>query len=643
MDDTPTLREYLEEYLKHEGLYGVMPEYRRQSLLTLPIATIWLAGLWLLAGFLLVSHRGWKGLLVAILGPPLLLASNLLIMALCFAVREFRSGRGLTAEDAGGIGGFFLIGFPIVMAVGLGLYLQSWSVTLSYAALSGAFIAVLLILQARAYRVHLLIQSVKTMFKVLGQSITLLPAFIALLLVTVWLSVFSEGLWQAFAALSSKRFLGSAFVMVLPVLLYVSLSVGREAAEIFGESLDGDGIIRTAEDTSFIKERLERGLISEEEWKELQDEFEWRDKAKLVDALLPALQSRTKQWLALLFVVTSLGVVISFFVYFFGFFSVLLEPSLVADWVGTQMDVLTIPLGFWEISLPTTAVPTAKVSLMLAMFVAVMSSVYALTDETVKRLFTEWLRQKSASWLSLSSLYHCITSPGYQVWEYVVRDADRSLANVSIVVPRGLSEEEVEEACEHMESRLHEWNVVIVTAFEQSHEQLYRRGMSGRRWELICNQSKEIRRFRAIHLILDELRYEDFLGQKCLEEGRTIPHEWFGETLVEQAVSRAIWQTDPDHILVLHPYAVETGDVLSVEIQLTKRLPTSEQYRDRLRAFLNVAREEAPGANTIMLSMNYRDTVDQLASLWWTGDPPLVQYRDGALGTTRMESPDDWA
>lgn len=643
MDDTPTLREYLEEYLKHEGLYGVMPEYRRQSLLTLPIATIWLVGLWLLAGCLLVSHRSWKGLPVAILGLPLLLMGSLVIIALYFVVRQLRSGRELTTEDAGLIGGFFLIGLPIVVAIALGLYLQSWSVTLLYAALSGVFIAVVLILQTRAYKVHLVIQSVRTTFKVLRQSITLLPTFIALLLVTVWLSLFSEGLWQALAGLSSIRFLGSALVMVVPVLLYVSLSLGREATEIVGESLDGDGIARTAEDTSFVKERLERGLISEEEWKELLDEFEWRDKAKIADAVLPPLQSRTKQWLALLFAVTSLGLVASFFIYFFGFFAVLLEPSLVADWVGTQVDLLTIPLGFWTISLPTTAIPTAKVSLMLALFVAVMSGVYALTDEVVKRLFTEWLHQKSASWLSLASLYQCITSPGYQVWEYVVRDADRSLANVSIVVPKGLSEEKVEEACEHMESRLHEWNIVSVTAFERSDDQRYRRGMPGRRWELVRNQSKGIRRFRPIHLVLDELRYEHFLGQKSLEKGRTISDEWFGETPVEQAVARAIWQTDLDQDLVLHPYAVETADVLSVEIQLVKRLAASEQYRGHMRTFLNVAREHARDATTIMLVMNFRDTVDSLASLTWSSDPPLVQYKDEVVGTSRIEDPDEWA
>jgi hypothetical protein len=139
------------------------------------------------------------------------------------------------------------------------------------------------------------------------------------------------------------------------------------------------------------------------------------------------------------------------------------------------LETLVLPLSLlgysWEVGLPTTAVPVAKVSLLLAIFVAVMSSIYAFTDDLFKMRFTKWLNQKAASWLAVSFIYQCAMSPNYQIWEYVVNDKQKGIANVSIIVPRGFSEKEVEKACEHMETRLQEYrNFVLITAFEQNVE-----------------------------------------------------------------------------------------------------------------------------------------------------------------------------
>ena len=624
MEKPTSLQGYLEEYLKREGLYDVVPEYRRRSLFTLPIAFIWLAGLWMLATYFLLRYRSFSGLIVAILGPPVLFICALLVLAIFFAIRQFRLGRELTDIDAGMIGGVFLFGFPALIAVALGLYLRSWSVIVWYVVLCAGGMMFILSLQQQVYRVHLLIELIRSMFRVLWRSVTLLPVLAPLLLVIVLLSVFSQELWVALGGLSPSRLLGSACLIVLPAFLLVLVSLEQEARAIVGEFPGEEKIVENAEGILFIKNKLDSGLVSEEEWTRLKSELMWRDKTKLAEDLLAMLWSRVKRWLALLLGLTSISLVTTFFVYFYILFSVLLKPSVVAAWVDMQLETLMVPLGFfghtWEVSLPSTVVPIAKVSLLLAIFVAVLSSVYALTDDSFKRRFTEWLSQKAAAWLSASCVYRCVVSPNYQIWEYVVDDREKGIANVSIVVPPGVFEEEIEEACEHVESRLQEYShLVLVTAFEQNEQKAYRRGMPGKRWQLLHNKSKGIRHFEPIHLDLEEPRYQHFLGLECLEQGLEIPDEWFGETTLEQTLSKSIWESDTDHELILHPYTVRGSKSLSLEIHLTKRLPGSDQYRHHIRKFLDLARQVDPDVESILIDLDFRDTIDILASTRTSG------------------------
>ena len=330
MERSTTLQEHLEEYLKREGLYDVISEYRRPSLFTLPIAFIWLAGLWILAIYFLLRYKGFGGLVMAIFGPAVLFAGTLLMLAVFFVVRQFRSGKKLADIDAGMVGGVLLFGFPVLMAVVLGLYLSSWSVTVWYIVLSAVGMIFVLLLQWQAYRVHLLIELVRSTSRVLWRSVTLLLVLAPLLLVVVLLSVFSQELWESLGGLSLARLVGSAFLIALPVFLFVLALLKQEAMEIVGEFPEEERIVENAENTTFIKNKLDSGLISEEEWARLRSELEWRDKSKLAENLMPILQNRVKLWLALLLGLSSIALITSFFVYFCTLFSVLVKPSLVA-------------------------------------------------------------------------------------------------------------------------------------------------------------------------------------------------------------------------------------------------------------------------------------------------------------------------
>jgi uncharacterized membrane protein len=408
MKATTALQENLERYLKREGLYDVIPEHRRRVLFTLPILLMWLVGLWGPVVYFLLRYQGIGGLIVAIPGPPILFIATFLVLAVIFAVRQLRSGTKLTSTDAGAIGGFFLLFFPLLMTIALGVYLRSWLAAIAYIALYIVVMVIALLLQMQAYRVHLLVELALSVFKAFWRSMALLLVLVPLLLVIVVLSVFSQELWQALGTLSLPRLVGSTLCLIVPALILILASLDRETAAVVGQFPSKSQIVESAENTLYIKSRLERGLISEEEWDRVISDLEWRNATKLAEELLPMLYGKAKRWLALLLTLTSLVLMASFFVYFYIFFSAMLPSSLIEAWTGTQLSTLTVPMSFagyyWKLELSTTAMAIAKVSLVLAVFAAVMSNVYALTDETIKRIFTDRLNQKISSWLAVSSL-----------------------------------------------------------------------------------------------------------------------------------------------------------------------------------------------------------------------------------------------
>jgi len=645
-----TLQEDLERYLKREGLYDVIAEHSRTRLfsLSLPIVFMWLVGLWGPAAYFLLSHKGLRGLTVAFVGPPVMFAGAFIVVAFRFALRRLRSGIKLTDADKGTIGGFFLLVFPLLMSVALGVYLTSWLAAITYIAIYAVVMVVALLLQKQAYRVHLLIELVRSVLRALWRSAGLLPVLIPYLFVIVGLSVFSQELWQAIGTLSLPRLVGTALCLLVPELILVGASLNREAAAIVGAFPERGHIVKIAENTQYVGARLREGLISKEEWNRLAGQLEWRSATRLAEQLLPMLRRRTKRWLALLLGCTSLALTASFFAYFCVFLSVVLGPSLVEKWTGIQARPLTLAmhlLGYrWRLGLTTGSLCIAKVSAVLAIFAGVVSTVHALTDEPLKRVYTEWLNDKASAWLAISSLYLSGVSPNYQLWEYVVRDKDKGIANVSIVVPRELPEEQVEEACAHMESCLEEYRTLVtITAFEQKSERpVYKPGMPGNRWRLLHNKVKDIRVFESIPLVLDELRYQHFLGRDSLDQEIGIADEWFGSTAQGIALAKLIWNADADHEWVLHPYVFRSDKLLSLEISLTKRKETSEQYRQCVRQVLAQTKEMVPDAKNIWIDLCFRDTIDTLASLQWSEELPYVSYRDEVIGESKIEEPSAW-
>ncbi len=640
--------------MKEEGLYTLIPEHRRRSLFLLPIPLLWGSMLFVLVVGLVLAYGGISKLVVGVLAFAISFAVTFILFIGFHTILQVRARRPWTEvsdTQARRIGGFLIIVFPVVLAACVAINVSSWMAGVYYITLASAATGLMLFLQYYAYRIHLLFELLLSIAKTLPRSVTLLPVLITLLLVVVLLSIFSQELWQAVNGLSPLRFVGVLALLVLPAVLFVLSSVGSEAFSLVQHWPTDEEIAKHGRSTPLIKRRLEEGFISPEEWQQAIDGFRWRHKSRLAADLLPLVRRRVARLLRLSVVVTSTVLALAFFVYFFVLLSAVIGPSLVEAWTNIESKTLGLPIALgnyrWNIPIPTVSITVAKVSLFLAVFESVVFSVYSLTDDTVKSRLTCWLRKKAASWVAVGALYQSVSSPNYQIWEYVVDNKKDGIANVSIVVPRGLSESNVEQACEHMQSRLEGyWKVVIVTAFEQDVERpVYKLGIPGQRWRLIHNKPRGLKKFEPMHLSADELRYQNGLGRDRLEEGREIPDEWFGNSPRGVRLGKFVWATDPSHELIMHPYVYLSdakGRSVFLDVHVLKRLGNPEQYRDSVRKWLALIRTEFPDLQTVSVDVYFRDSLDWLAHMFWDRQLSYVDYKDESQKESRIESPSDW-
>jgi len=648
MESSPNLiQDTLENILKREGLHGVIPHYRRSQLFSDPILYLWLGGLWLSASYF-YYYLGKKSLLASLLIPLILFIAFFFLVAIYYVVRNFRSKKDLSSNDAASLGGIFIFGTPLLFILHLGLALRSWIVPLYYLAIYIGIIILALLLNKQGYRIFSIFDLFVSVVKAFGQSLRYLLVILPLLLVIILLSVFSSDLWKIIGLAPLPRLLSMfALILVPALILYVS-SLNSQTETLLSNVSKREHIVGEAKRLPSLKKQLDEGLISEEEWQELIKQLNWRHYEKLINDIWLVIYSKTRRWLALLIGLTSLVLLLSFFLYFYMFFSVAIDPQTISDWTGLQSTtpvwVINLSSSFGVLSVSAISIAIAKVSLILATFAAAMSIVYSITDETVKDLFTNWLVQKSSLWVATCCLYKTVIEPNYQFWEYVVDNKKDGIANISIVIPKGLLSEKINDVCDFVATQHEEYRrIVIVTAFEQNVEKpLYKRSAPGRWWQYLHNKAKDIKQFHEVPSYLDEVRYNHFLGNDCIEKGDNIPDEWFGESLNSIKLSKAIWDADASKEWILHPYASENEKNISLDINLAKRKRTSAEYREYIKKILRQVMEIFPHSNFITIDLYFRDTVDFAANFMLNKEIDYVHYKDERSSKPRNESLADW-
>ena len=641
------IQDTLETILKKEGLHGVIPHYRRKQLFPAPILYLWLGGLWLSASYF-YYYLGKKGLVSSILTPVMLFIVFFLLIIVYYAVRSFRFKKNLSSDDAASLGGIFIFGTPLLVTLHLGITLRSWVVPLYYLAIYIGIIILVLLWNEQGYRIFSVFDLFVSVVKAFVQSLRYLLVILPLLLIIILLSVFSSDLWKIIGLAPLPRLFSTFSLILFPALILYISSLGSQAKSLLSNVSKREHILVEAEKLPFLKKQLDEGLISEEEWRELLKQLKWRHYEKLIDDIWVVVYSKTRRWLALLIGLTSLVLLLSFFLYFYIFFSVAIDPQTLSDWTGLQSTppiwVINSSSNFWTLSISAISVAIAKVSLILATFAAAMSIVYSLTDETVKGLFTNWLVQKSSLWVAACCLYKSVLEPNYQFWEYVVDNKKGGIANASIVIPKELLSEKINEVCAFVANQHKEYRrIVIITAFEQNLEKpLYKRSSPGRWWQYLHNKANDIKQFHEVPSYKDEIRYKHLLGKECVEKGTDIPNEWFGESPNSIKLGKAIWDADVNKEWILHPYVSENGKNISLDINLAKRKRTSAEYRTFVKRILEQTIKAFPYSNLITVDLYFRDTVDFITNLMLNKELDYVSYRDERTSKSCTESLKDW-
>ena len=648
MEPSPSLIQgTLETVLKREGLHGVIPHYRRSQVFPAPIAFVWLGGLWLSASYL-YYYLGKKSLLVAFLTPIILFIIFFFLVAIYYAVRSFRIKKDLSANEAASLGGIFIFGTPILVTLHLGLALRSWLAPLYFLAIYIGIIILALLLNKQGYRIFSILDLFVSVVKAFGQSLRYLLVILPLLLIIILLSVFSSDLWKIVGLAPLPRLFSTFALILFPALILYISSLSSQTKALLSNVSKREHILVEAERLPSLKKQLDEGMISVEEWQELLKQLNWRHYEKLISDIWLVVYSKTRRWLALLIGLTSLVLLLSFFLYFYIFFSVAIDPQTISDWTGLQSTppvwIINISGSFGALSISAISVAIAKVSLVLATFAAAMSIVYSLTDETIKDLFTNWLVQKSSLWVATCCLYKSVVEPNYQFWEYVVDNKKDGIANISIVTPKGLPEEKIKDACAFVAMQHEEYRrIVIVTAFEQNVEKpLYKRSAPGRWWQYLHNKAKDIKQFHEVPSFTDEVRYNHFLGRDCFEKGDSIPDEWFGESPNCIKLGKAIWDADTHKEWILHPYVSENEKNVFLYINLSKKKRSSAEYRVFVKRLLEQIMEMFPNVNLITIDLYFRDTVDYISNFMLNRELDFVSYRDEISKKLRTESMKDW-
>lgn len=647
------LCDYFESYFKQQGLLKLIPDARRPSVFKIPptrVLIMWFLLIALTSLCLGLVRAESRGIVVGLVLPVAVFILVTFLMNRYIVIhKSLTQGNGSkerATQQAGVVG---LLMFCILLALGIDLLVFPGSF-LSFFVFMVASLFALFLVSSQGYRVHLAIEGVRTVFRLLPQTLLLVATLTPILLIVVILSVFSSEVWQAVGSLPWSRVAAAAVLLILPTLLFVALSLPKITKPILDRVFDGVSIPLTdAKAVPFLRDKFNKRLISSEEWQRALDDLAWKDASKLRATVRPVVEGKVGRWLALLLALTSLALLSLFFFYFFAFSYIVVQPSLVATWAQLQAEsgkltIITLPVLASELVLLDADAAIAKVSFLLAIIATVTFAVQILSDENHRREITAWLEEKAKAWSLIGVLHQSCIRSGYQVWEYLVRDKVHGILNSTIVVPKGLTDEIVRAACEDMKASLgNHWKHILITAFEQNPGNPdYRRGMPGKRWQMSHNRATNETTFVPIHLELSEIRYEHFLGFDANEAGVEIPDQWFGNNTSSVVLSRSIWESDGQRILFLHPYVNQDNMNVWVDLHMLKRLEKTTDYKELVKRILAEVTKMTAEASNVWIDLYFRDTVDVMVRFVWSKQLNYTDYWDEITRRNRIDSLESW-
>ncbi|HKY26961.1 MAG TPA: hypothetical protein VJM12_03360 [Pyrinomonadaceae bacterium] len=648
----------LEEYLRSAGLFEIIAEHRRPQVLRWhPTFTkdafwilVWLGIFWVPEIGVVLASNGRTAMMFAFIAPPVTLAGYGVLLTLLFigfvltnrnpslALSQPSANEPAYAdwqkhnERVGLIGVFALVlGTPLLLALMLWLYINAAPLAALYLGIYVALMLFTLLLigasDAVLFRLYVVKGFCSMTWQIVREILRHLPFIASVLLVIVLFSIFSTEFWEALGNLkTSNLFICIALLIALPLVFAVS-SIHREAKQTLNLSdrrnLLQKVVIEPAENNKFIKDALDDDRLKTEDWVKAKRELEWRATAKLCENIQPILRKHATWWLRVLLTSTVLFLFVAFFIYFLALFYFLIEPEILAKWLAggrasAQIERITIPVPLigWQHEWPSTVLSMAKVSLLLSAFIAMMSTVHVLTEESVKTRFTEQLTEQARSWIALSCIYRNLILPGYERWGAIYH---KGVASVSIVTRKPADLSSVKSACIDVRSHFRQPKLVYVTAFEQcENETAYSYGMQANCWQMILDHETDGEDPEQVFALPE--------ASAPANNGR------FGNTPLAEELSQTLRERIPT---VQQIYVFEGRRFFNVVIR-GEKLPSRQDYFNLMQNSIGVFSTPALSQRTIAVYVYNGDTQEELAFLLYSQPMDFVAYRHSFDGRIRF-------
>jgi hypothetical protein len=641
-----TLLDYFEQYLKQEGLSGKIPDYRKRIALRLPpkvFVLAWFGGTWALSVLFHWLFIGLNKLVFAVLAPCGIFVGMFLIIVVFYAIRQIKSKSKLS-PSASTIGNVYLIYYPLFVILAFGIISRNLAGTV-FLAVSYVVLVLILLMANSTYLLQIAFEWIRVTLGIFTKSISTLLTLFPILLVVVLLSIFSQDLWFILGNISWPRLLLTVFMFSISPFILSYLKLNEEAWKLEGEYPSLSEILHLITNIKFFSDRFDKGLISDRECSKLENDLNWRDMSRL--------RKNNRRWLHKIMIsrleifseITGLLLFLAFAIYFIVVFYLLISPRTISDWTGIHLTykALQFSIGNAEWFIPSTTTPLIKVSITLAVIVTLTARISALTDSDIRTNVFSWLERKARDWKTILVAYDCALTPNYQELRYRVKN--NKIFNADILTKPGLDKQAVEVACRSMAlTAPNSVFLIIVTAFEKEEgKPYYDYGFPGKHWQLLINRSKRIDKFSDLTIDFGDIpRIADDLGFNMLDQNKEIPDAWFGNDPLAVKLGKQVWESDPAHNLILHPYVHKSSKHFIIEITITQKFEKSSPYKELIKNYLNMSVKTIQDFETISIQLFYRNTMDVLAWLDYTVATNQIIYKDKLSPKYIYSSPQKW-
>jgi hypothetical protein len=432
---TAYLVDPLEDALKREGLYSLIPPDRHSSALPPPAV---------LGGWILLLACG-AALSVAFTHGPAFFALALVINVGIIGVVAFLVSSALfpgpifTSQEnhLEELEVLIVVLSSLGVASASGLVSGRFSTFAIAIAWSAALVWLISWVRSRPYGVHTTAGAFRLALRMARKSLTLQAVLMPLGLAVVLFALFSQELWQALSHIGMVETLAVGTLIGLPMLLLTLASSGQEA-HLALEAANEDE--KAPSITDVARQYLQsNGMMGYSQPADIE-----RAGALLTAAggpcadphLQAVLRARIKTVFILLLFFSGVVLFVVMTGYLFALCSVLFTPDMITDLArspaedaGAAADgarhaaahISAVQLGSLE-----RHMLVLKVAILLAAFVTSLSSIQALNDKALDEFYQHWLKDDVHRWRALGALYRTLVVETPPVREEVAGEFPRT-------------------------------------------------------------------------------------------------------------------------------------------------------------------------------------------------------------------------